>query len=305
MNFTQIEAFVAVATLGSFSQAAEKLYLSQPTVSTYVKKLEEELGVELVRRSTKAITLTVAGTAFLNYARDIMAIRNAALTELKVLPEVAKGTVCIAASTVPAEYILPELLVPFSREYPEIFIVVRPCDSGEVVRLVQSGECELGLTGAAFSTSVCEYTPFLKEKLALIMPQEDRYRNLGEQELLQVLSSAPFVAREAGSGTKHRYDAFLRALGGDESLLKTAVQLCGTGGVIRAVKAGLGISIVSSVAAREVIDAGGVIAYFDKNGESDREFYVVTKKGKKLSPAASAIERFILNHFSDRADMVE
>ena len=118
MDIKQLEAFCMVVRQGSFSKAARVLGVSQPTVSAHISTLEKELGCELLIRTSKSILPTDKGATLLGYAQGIMSLRQKALEELSREDSRYTGSITIAASSVPAQYCLPELLSEFSREYP-------------------------------------------------------------------------------------------------------------------------------------------------------------------------------------------
>ena len=124
MQLKQLEVFVHVARLKSFSKAADALYLTQPTISAHVSALEGELGTKLVVRSTKEIQLTATGNILFGYATQILGLCERAEQEVKNASSDIQGALSIAASTVPSQYLLPRILPHLRRRYPKVFFQV-------------------------------------------------------------------------------------------------------------------------------------------------------------------------------------
>ena len=150
MNFVQIEAFVAVIRYRSFSKAAEAIYLSQPTISSHIRSLENELGVQLLIRSTKEIYPSAAGRIFYGYASEMISMRDKAVSEVKSYSTKIQGSLEIAASSVPSQYILPHVLSKLSAKHPDLFFTVRQYDSVHVIQKVINMDVEVGITGTFF-----------------------------------------------------------------------------------------------------------------------------------------------------------
>lgn len=163
MDIKQLEAFCMVVRQGSFSRAARVLGVSQPTVSAHISTLEKELGCELLIRTSKSILPTDKGATLLGYAQGIMSLRQKALEELSREDSRYTGSITIAASSVPAQYCLPELLSEFSREYPGVSYQLHNTNSLQAVEEVRRGKADIALTGARVENTNCEFTSFLKD----------------------------------------------------------------------------------------------------------------------------------------------
>ena len=118
MEFKQLEAFVAVVDYGSFSEAARKLYLTQPTISAHVRSLEEELHTKLIIRTTKKTTITTKGYQLYDSAVRMLEIRN---NLLENFTGVQKHMIDLAASTIPSSYLLPEILAAYGKTHPDTY----------------------------------------------------------------------------------------------------------------------------------------------------------------------------------------
>ena len=147
MDFRQIEAFVYVVRHKSFSKAADAIYLTQPTISSHISSLENEIGTKLVDRSGKEITPTEAGKMFYEFANNLINIRDNAVFTLSEFSRKIEGKVEIAASTVPAEYLLPKLMLGFRNKYDKISFSVQQLDSKQVIDELLERNFEFGIVG--------------------------------------------------------------------------------------------------------------------------------------------------------------
>ena len=157
MEFKQLEAFVAVVDYGSFSEAARKLYLTQPTISAHVRSLEEELHTKLIIRTTKKTTITTKGYQLYDSAVRMLEIRN---NLLENFTGVQKHMIDLAASTIPSSYLLPEILAAYGKTHPDTYFHSIQTDSAESINRVLDGTVDLALVGQNTSDESCVFLPF-------------------------------------------------------------------------------------------------------------------------------------------------
>ena len=139
MDLRRLEIFLKVAELGSFSRAAEALFLTQPTVSEHVRALEDELGVQLLDRLGRGTTPTRAGTLLLGYARRLLALSREARQAIEQFQGRVGGELMVGGSTIPGEYVLPALIGAFRGKYPDVSVSLRIGDSRQVQEWVEEG----------------------------------------------------------------------------------------------------------------------------------------------------------------------
>ena len=135
MDFKQLEAFVYVVKLKSFSKAAQRIYLTQPTISAHINSLEKELDTKLIERGTKYVYPTKPGSILYQYAVKMLNLRDDACCSVKNYNKELKGSLTICASTVPSQYILPKIISAFREEYPNVTFNIQRQDSEQVVEL--------------------------------------------------------------------------------------------------------------------------------------------------------------------------
>ena len=289
MQLKQLEVFVHVARLKSFSKAADALYLTQPTISAHVSALEGELGTKLVVRSTKEIQLTATGNILFGYATQILGLCERAEQEVKNASSDIQGALSIAASTVPSQYLLPRILPHLRRRYPKVFFQVFQGDTSQVAQRVFENGAELGIIGSPVQKAGCVCTPFFSERMVIVTPNTAEYRELEGVISGQVLRSSPFLVREPGSGTRKRSEEFLRGIGIDPRDLTLAAQLQSTESILQGVKNGLGVSIVSGLAAADYVQMGSVLTFDFDSPLLTRQFYLIHHRTRPHSSAAAML----------------
>ena len=147
MNLKQLEAFVQVAEGGSFSKAAKQLFLTQPTISAHISSLEKELNARLFVRNTKEVKLSDDGKELYRYARQMIDLQKKIEERFETGKSESKHLITIAASTIPAQYLLPEILMKFNERYPKEQVKLLETDSSQVVTKIIDHMVDVGFTG--------------------------------------------------------------------------------------------------------------------------------------------------------------
>lgn len=297
MHLKQLEVFVNVVKLKSFSKAAEAVYLSQPTVSAHINALEDELDAKLIVRSTKEVYPSKAGKIFYQYALEMLNLRDMAMQEVKSYSTQVRGTLDVAASTVPSQYLLPRAMPSLIEKYPQLTLSIKQYDSVEVVHRIIDMDAEVGVTGAIFEKSGCVFEPVAEDRLVIITPNTPAFAALEGRITPDIIRSNKFISREYGSGTRKESEIFLHSIGIDPQSLRISVQLQSTESVIQGVKNGLGLAIVSKYACEDCVASGGILAFDYESPDLSRSFYAVYRKNRPLSPAAEAFVKELKDTF--------
>lgn len=243
MDIRQLEAFVYTVKYQSFSQAAQKLYLSQPTVSAHIRSLEQEFHTQLLKRTTKTLSVTPAGMKLYQYASEILTLQQKAVLELS---NESTNKLRIGVSSVPSLYVLPELLAAYHADFPDVTFHTSCGDSLEIIRKIDDGTCDLGLVGTVCSDTTCEFLPFAPDELVVATPATPYYQAFTEQKApLKVLLKEPFLLREDNSGTKQETLHFLKNRGLTLDDLNVIAIMDDAGSLKKCIKLGMGISILS------------------------------------------------------------
>ncbi len=293
MEIKQLEIFCAVVRCRGFSAAAEVLYLTQPTVSFQIASLEEELGTKLLDRSGRNTTITKSGEILYRYAVQILELTSEAEQAIHQLKGLLWGEIVIGASTIPGEYILPELLQRFRATHPGISVEMNIGDTGGIIRKVLDVEVEIGIVGASEKNDKLTFARFVSDQLVLIAPVGNDWFN-GNSITLDGLTGVPFVLREEGSGTRAIMEQKLAGCGISSDSFNVVMTLGSTEAVKRAVESGAGVSIVSERAVQNEVKLG-LLEIVDIQGiELARDFFIVHRRHKVLSPAVEALVQFLV-----------
>ncbi|MCF2667720.1 MULTISPECIES: selenium metabolism-associated LysR family transcriptional regulator [Lachnospiraceae] len=292
MNLKQLEAFVQVAEGGSFSKAAKKLYLTQPTISAHVAALEKELNVRLFVRNTKEVSLSEDGKDLYKYARQMVDLEKKIDERFGTREEGGKHCITIAASTIPAQYLLPKVLMRFNEKYPEEQLKIMETDSAKVVTQIVEHMVDVGFTGTVLEKKHCKYMPFYKDELVIITPNTEKYQKLKDHmtDDISWLLEEHVILREEGSGTRKEAEKQLKQAGVDLSDLDIIASIENQETIKKSVRQGMGISILSKLATADEAEAGYVLAFPIPKADKGRDINLVYNKNYQLSRSA---ERFI------------
>ncbi|MFZ5591170.1 MAG: selenium metabolism-associated LysR family transcriptional regulator [Bacillota bacterium] len=252
MNIKQLEAFLLVAEMGSFTKAARKLFLSQPAVSFLIKSLEEEMEVELFSRQERRVELSTAGRLLLPEARQLLKQYQRMHCLLEELKGLKTGLLELGASTIPGEYLLPWYIGYFRQKYPGVKVTLRVSGSGDVMDWLKERLIDIGIAGRPAPSADIISEPWLADSLVLLVPPGHEWAD-GQRVRVRDLVGQPFILREPGSGTRQVWEERLATAGLSVADLSVVMEMGSTRAVISAVQAGLGIGVVSYWAAAECL----------------------------------------------------
>ena len=290
-----MEAFVAVVDYGSFSEAARKLYLTQPTISAHVRSLEEELHTRLILRTTKKTTITTRGYQLYDSAVRMLEIRN---NLLENFTGVQKHMIDLAASTIPSSYLLPEILAAFGKTHPDIYFHSIQADSAESINRVLDGTVDLALVGQNTRDETCVFLPFCQDKLVIATPITNHYLSLQNKTVsFEDFIKDPIIIREKGSGTKKEMDLFLERIGITPSDLNVIARMNDLEGIKKSIVNGLGISILSARSAIDLQKTKQILLFPLEESAHKRTFYIVYSKNRILKPHVRQFIQFIQNFY--------
>lgn len=295
MEFKQLEAFVAVVDYGSFSEAARKLYLTQPTISAHVRSLEEELHTKLILRTTKKTTITTRGYQLYDSAVRMLEIRN---NLLENFTGVQKHMIDLAASTIPSSYLLPEILAAFGKTHPDIYFHSIQADSAESINRVLDGTVDLALVGQNTRDETCVFLPFCQDELVIATPITNHYLGLQNKSMtFEDFIKDPIIIREKGSGTKKEMDLFLEQIGVTPSDLNVIARMNDLEGIKKSIVNGLGISILSARSAIDLQKTKQILLFPLEESAHKRTFYIVYSKNRILKPHVRQFIQFVQNFY--------
>lgn len=292
MNLKQLEAFVQVSESGSFSKAAKELFLTQPTISAHISSLEKELNVRLFIRNTKEVSLSDDGKDLYRYAKQITDLEKAIEERFYMDSDDGKHVITIAASTIPAQYLLPKVLMCYRERYPKEQIKIMETDSSKVVTQVVDHMVDVGFTGTVLEKKHCKYIPFYKDELAVITPDTPEYRILKEQNRDDIdwIKRKPLILREEGSGTRKEAEKQLKNAGISMEDLDIVASIANQETIKKSVKQGMGITVLSRLAAE---DEDGLLIFPIPGADEGRDINLVYNKNYQTTRSADRFIRII------------
>ena len=255
MDLWQLNIFCKVIELKSFSKAGKAIHLSQPTISSHIKDLEAYFDCRLIDRLSKEATPTKAGELLYGYAKRILALRDETETALAEYNGKIRGRLVIGGSTIPGTYLMPQLIGDFKKKYPDVIVSLVIGDTDHIIESILNGSLELGIVGAKAETQKIIQKKLIEDEMRLIEPAGHRWA--GEKRVsLKRLFSEPFILRERGSGTLKSLHQSLIGLGYSVESLKVIAELGSTQAICQGIKSGAGVSIISTLAVAEDLQAG-------------------------------------------------
>lgn len=295
MEFKQLEAFVAVVDYGSFSEAARRLYLTQPTISAHIRSLEEELHTKLIIRTTKKTSVTAKGYQLYDSAVHMLEIRN---NLLENFTGAKKHMIDLAASTIPSSYLLPELLSAFGKTHPDIYFHSTQTDSTDSINRVLNGTVDLALVGQPPRDDSCVSIPFCQDELVIATPVNEHYLNMQNTAVtFQDFIKDPIIIREKGSGTKKEMDIFLEKVGISSSDLNVIARMNDLESIKKSIVNGLGISILSARSTIDLQKTKQILLFPLEESAHKRSFYIVYSKNRILKPHVRQFIHFLQNFY--------
>ena len=292
VDLRQLEIFAKVAELGSFSRAAEALSLTQPTVSEHIRALEDELGLRLLDRLGRGAAATPAGRLLLSHALRLLALSREARQAMNGFLGKMSGELLIGASTIPGEYILPPLIGEFKAKFPDISITLLIGDSQAAVDWVGDGRAEVGVVGARPPHRGVDYRELMADDIVVVVPAAHPWQGRAEIAL-EELRREPLLVRERGSGTRAALERALADVRLDLAAFRVVGEMGSTQAIKQAVRANVGVSIVSRRAVNEECRNGLLWCLRVADLTIARSFYLATHKERSRSPLAEAFRAFV------------
>ncbi|MEG1256277.1 selenium metabolism-associated LysR family transcriptional regulator [Clostridium sp.] len=285
MDFKQLEAFITVSKLRSFSKAANAIYLSQPTISSHISSLERELNIQLFDRTSKEVNLTPIGESFLQYANDIINTRNNAITDLANFNNTIAGTLNIAASTTPCNSLLPTLVSKFNDLYTNVKFNIKEQGSVSIIKDIIDLKCEIGLVGTIINNPKINSYKIMKDELVVISNSK---LNLPDIISMDDLIKYPFIIREKESATRHTLESQLHYHNIDLRKFKILCEVDSVHAQLKFIGLGLGISIISKSLCEDCIISGDMRISRIQGLDLNRDIFLVVSSKRTLTPIARA-----------------
>lgn len=291
MTPDQLRAFLAVLEYGTFSRAAEALDLAQSTVSFHVKALEEGVGACLLERRGRAVRPTSAGAILRRDAKRLLAIHDDAIAKLGASEKGESGSVVVAASTIPAEHLLPPVLAAFRRTHPRVTVDVEVSDSKRALASLLGRSCDFAVVGSRVRDRRIRSTPVADDEIVLVGPVPNPFAPHGKLSPAD-LSKVPLVVREEGSGTADAVSRLLAKLPPERT--HALLRVAGHAATVRCVLDGAGLALVSRRGVREELERGRLAVVALPGTPVRRRFFAAELAGARASGAARELLRAIV-----------
>ncbi|MGG6310508.1 selenium metabolism-associated LysR family transcriptional regulator [Paenibacillus macerans] len=280
LDMKYLETFIRVCELGSFTAAADAMNISQPGVSKQIGRLQANLGVTLLRREDNGIKLTEAGREVYTNGKKILAMWNKLSDACHSVSNQLSGLLRIGASTIPAKYLLPRILINVHSTYPHLELSVNVADSRHILDSLYRGWMDVAYVGTKPEHPGAHYIPMAADKLVVISNRPE----WSDRDL----QDCPFILRETGSGTRTAFEQALSAMGLMPDKVKCAAEVSDTGLILQLVEAGMGLAVVSSLDVEDLIQQGRIKVVQELPAE--RQFYLVFMRD---SSSQALIDAFV------------
>jgi DNA-binding transcriptional LysR family regulator len=295
MDTRQLAAFCAVVERKSFSQAAERLGVTQPAVSLQIRSLEQRLGRQLLDRSGRRVEPTEAGLRLYASAQRLLQLEEQLLEEVAADDEGAvTGTLELGASTGPGGTIVPALLCEFQAQHPDVHVRLAVSDTQTIVDRVADRELELGVVGAGRRHRGVTFEPFFRDEVVLAVPAGHAFA--GKAVSLEQLRAEPLIVMQEGAGVRQVIEDELRKAGTRLRDLDVRLELGLQESVRSAVLAGHGVTFISRLAIESDLAAGRLATARVRGLDPVREIYLARASGRSETRAGRAFVAFAREH---------
>ncbi len=283
MDFDQLETFLEVAKLSSFSRAAERRFRTQPAISAQIRQLEEEVGAKLLDRSGGKVAITAAGKVFQKYAEDTLEQRRVVLIALAEMHRIPRGEIVVAANEGTCLHILPEVFADFKRQYPSVAVNVKRLEHNKILEAIIENSCDFGVISMPVPDKRLTVVPIHRDELVLITPSDHPLAGLKKAGIAEI-AEYPLLLPKLGR-TRDALEAVFH-----DRRLKPAVsmELDSSELLKRFVAVGVGVGFIARSNVVEDLQAKvlAVVTLADVNIQ--RDLALVFRKDKALSRAALA-----------------
>ena len=284
MEMGQLEYFSRVVQEKSFSKAADKVFRTQPAVSIAIRRLEEEIGLALLDRTQKAPVLTEAGQIVYDYAQRILALRDQVSEAIAEMQSLKRGRIRVGANESTSLYLLPELILRYREQHPEVKVEIFRHVSSRLPREVLERSIDFALTASEPADRDIEAFPLLKDELVLIMSPKHPLAGRSSVKIKE-LGKESFIAHNVKSGSRVKViEAFAR----QHTSLNISLELATIETIKRFVQKRVGLAFVPRMCVREELDRGVLVSVPVRGLTHNRTLWAAHRRGANFSPAAAA-----------------
>lgn len=293
MDLHQLKIFTAVYRLKSFTGASRELGISQPTISEHIKNLEADLSCQLFDRLGRSIIPTAQANLLFPRAQQVLDSITSLRDDVSGAAELISGEISFGTSTIPGTYIIPALAVAFKKKYPAVTFEIIINDTTAILEMIWAHQILCGIVGARHDSAKLDFLPFVSDELILVA---NRKLGLASKIEAEQLLGLPFLLREEGSGTRKCLEDYLLTAGIKPNTLNTVATLGSTAAVKEAARQGLGVTVLSKLAAKKDLKNGDLIHIAIKNLPMTRDFYLVRHKQRTMPGHYQAFFHYLQNY---------
>lgn len=292
MEFKQLQSFIAVVKYKNFTKAASKNYLSQSTISSHIRQLEEELNVQLFSRTTKNVEVTPKGMELYEYAVNIIELKKRMVQTCATDND---KSIYLGTSTIPSAYVLPPILSSYLKKHKDVTFTIHQDDSAGVIEALKEGVIDIGVIGSECTDDSIICTPLCEDRMVIITPDTEEFRKLLSEPSTPVekLLASPLIFREEGSGSQKRINEFIQETDFNEDDLNVIARIDDQEAIKNLVANGLGITMLSERAIRNSSLENKVLVFDLPHELSTRNFYVIYRKAPELKDYANMFIRYL------------
>ena len=283
MDFDQLETFLAVVRLSSFSRAAKKRFRTQPAISSQIRSLEEEIGAKLLDRSGGKVSITASGKILQKYAEETLEARKAVLTAIAETERVPRGEIIVGANEGTCLHILPEVFAQFKRQYPDVAVNIKRADYGKILESVIDNSVDFGVVSLPVTDNRLTVVLIHRDELVIITPPQHPLAKLKSAAVAEV-AKFPLVVPKAG----HTRDALEELFNERKLKPQLAMELDSSELLKRFVAADVGVGFIARSNVEEDVRAKVLSAIPISDAQIRRDLALVFRKDKALSRAALA-----------------
>ncbi|HEU4712684.1 MAG TPA: LysR family transcriptional regulator [Pyrinomonadaceae bacterium] len=292
MEMAQLEYFTRVVQEKGFSKAASRVFRTQSAVSIAIRRLEQEIGLPLIDRSQKVPVLTEAGQVVFDYAQQILGLRNEVGQAIQDLQNLKSGRVRVGANESTSLYLLPELILSFREQYPQVKVEIYGQVSSRQPRELLDRTIDLGLMGFEPSDRELEAFPVLKDELVLIMSPKHPLAGRSSVKVKD-LGDEPFVAHNVNSASRAKV---IETFAKHHTTLNITLELSTIETIKRFVQKRVGLGFVPRMCVREELARGALVSVPVRGLTHNRTLWAVHRRGTQFSPAATAFLNLLRKH---------
>lgn len=291
MNLNFLKTFVSVVENGNFSRAASRLHLSQPAVSMQMHSLAQDMGVELFRRHGHRLEPTEAGAILYQRAKEILGSWQGTIHQIDSLRQRLQGRLELGASTLPGDFLLPPFLCDFYKHHPQIEVYMTVASSGDILQGLAQGEFDLAVVGLEpEGIDVDSQVLFQDELVAVFAPGHSVAG--GKPLSLEDILAQPLLRRTGGSATRRVLEEAMANLGFGPDAMTIVMELGSTRALLEAAVRGLGVAVVSRLAAADYIEQGRLSWSQISGLNLQRKFWLVQAR-RPRSPIQEAFVKYM------------